>query len=137
MRMRLFPLSTHTNNTNSTTNSTTGLAAAAAAAAGASAMPAVCDWVGFDGAVKQVAWSAKGRWVAALGGSSLLVTSPSPHPPSSAPSSTSPSSPASTSASLAVAETPLLCVTSGWWQDSSGEGKSEGESRCGVGEGGC
>ena len=31
------------------------------------------DWVGFDGPVKVVAWSASGSWLAATGGTALLV----------------------------------------------------------------
>lgn len=31
------------------------------------------DWVGFDGPVTSVAWSATGKWIAAAGGTALLV----------------------------------------------------------------
>jgi hypothetical protein len=37
------------------------------------------DWVGFDGPVRRLAWSSKGHWLAALGGSALLVITPSMH----------------------------------------------------------
>ena len=40
---------------------------------GASKGSTAVDWVGFDGPVKSVKWSATGRWLAALGGRSLLV----------------------------------------------------------------
>jgi len=40
---------------------------------GASALSTAVDWVGFNGPVTLVGWSSAGRWLAALGGTSLLV----------------------------------------------------------------
>ena len=40
---------------------------------GGDAVRGARDWVGFDGSVHSVAWSATGRWLAAAGGTTLLV----------------------------------------------------------------
>ena len=70
MRVRCFPLPT---SKVAQASSTRAVSVAPTRGAGASPHSTAVDWVGFNGAVTLVGWSSAGRWLAALGGVSLLV----------------------------------------------------------------
>jgi hypothetical protein len=71
-RLRLFDLiSSDSGGVPTTSSSSTD--AAAAETKNATSLKQPRDWVGFDGPVGMVKWSARGGWLAAIGGTTLLV----------------------------------------------------------------